>query len=581
MISYSKGVMKKVALFILVTFTLVTGLYSIYNIIYSGKIYPGITIANADISGTIPADSKFKLIQHIAMPTEITLSFQSQAFNIPTSSVKFGYDLDKTVEAAYRFGRSGNVAVDIKNSIAAPFLKPNYPLRFNLDQEKLNDLLSTIAEQVTVEPASPYVELTDTGKIIVNRGKTGTSIDKAKIEKEILENFSRNTFSPIVISTIEVDPTINEQQAKVLEQRAQKVLGKNVALTSDNYKLKITDKEIISRLNENGFDQEKILQKVAEVSRALNQQPQNPVFIEENGKVKEFTPSKNGVSVLSEILAKDILAAFKLLEASEEKIANINVSVEIAEPAIKTEDINNLGIKELLGIGTSTFKGSIPGRIHNIELAASRLNGVLIAPGETFSFNEALGDVSRYTGYQSAYVIKDGKTILGDGGGVCQVSTTFFRAALDSGLPIVERRAHSYRVYYYEQDSGPGLDATVYAPTTDLKIQNDTLGHILIQSSTDTKNLALRFEFYGTSDGRVATTTKPVILNSIAPPEDLYQDDPTLASGVVKQTEHKAWGAKVIFDYSVERNGENIYKKQFVSNYRPWQAIFLVGTKEG
>jgi len=284
------------------------------------------------------------------------------------------------------------------------------------------------------------------------------------------------------------------------------------------------------------------------------------------------------VSVLSEILAKDILAAFKLLEASEEKIANINVSVEIAEPAIKTEDINNLGIKELLGIGTSTFKGSIPGRIHNIELAASRLNGVLIAPGETFSFNEALGDVSRYTGYQSAYVIKDGKTILGDGGGVCQVSTTFFRAALDSGLPIVERRAHSYRVYYYEQDSGPGLDATVYAPTTDLKIQNDTLGHILIQSSTDTKNLALRFEFYGTSDGRVATTTKPVILNSIAPPEDLYQDDPTLASGVVKQTEHKAWGAKVIFDYSVERNGENIYKKQFVSNYRPWQAIFLRGT---
>lgn len=126
--------------------------------------------------------------------------------------------------------------------------------------------------------------------------------------------------------------------------------------------------------------------------------------------------------------------------------------------------------------------------------------------------------------------------------------------------------------------SPPGLDATVYSPSTDLKIKNDTPGYILIQATAYPKTTTLIFELYGTSDGRVATVSKPRVSDIIPAPEDLYQDDPTLPAGKIKQVDYKANGAKVTFNYFVERDGETIYTKNFVSNYRPWQAIYLRGT---
>jgi vancomycin resistance protein YoaR len=266
------------------------------------------------------------------------------------------------------------------------------------------------------------------------------------------------------------------------------------------------------------------------------------------------------------------------LSGSDAKTLDLNIPVAKTLPDITTDQVNNFGIKQLIGRGTSTFYHSIPGRVHNVALASSRLNGTLVKPGETFSFNQALGDVSAFTGYQQAYIISEGKTILGDGGGVCQVSTTLFRALLNAGLPIMERQAHAYRVSYYEQGFPPGLDATVFSPSPDLKFVNDTPAYILIEAKADTKNFSLVFELYGTDDGRIATISKPLITNIIAPPEDKYQDDPTLPTGIVKQIDYKAWGAKVTFNYRVVRDGVDLINKTFISNYKPWQAIYLKGT---
>jgi vancomycin resistance protein YoaR len=308
--------------------------------------------------------------------------------------------------------------------------------------------------------------------------------------------------------------------------------------------------------------------------------PQDALFQFENGKVTLFKLSKPGRRLdQNEMkqLIKSYISALGNQDYINPQPVTFPLSVKTLLPQISTENSNNLGIKELIGRGTSKFVGSIAGRIHNIDLAASKLNGHLIPPGAIFSFNDTLGDVSAATGFQPAYIIKEGRTVLGDGGGVCQVSTTLFRAALYSGLPIVERHAHAYRVSYYEQDSGPGLDATVFAPTHDLKFKNDTPSHILIQAKTDLPNYTLAFELYGTSDERQAEITKPVILSQTPPPDDLYQDDPTLPKGVVKQVDWKAWGAKVNFDYKVIRNGEIIYQQSFFSNFKPWQAVYLRG----
>lgn len=331
------------------------------------------------------------------------------------------------------------------------------------------------------------------------------------------------------------------------------------------------------------INSEAIEETLDRLSADINYPEQDALFQFEKGKVTLFKLSKSGRAV-------DIIKAKKLVysyinslsssnDLSEKEIV-IDLPVYEVIPKIKTADSNSFGIKELIGSGSSKFHGSIPGRIHNVNLAASRINGHLILPGETFSFNDTLGDVSANTGFQPAYIIKEGRTVLGDGGGVCQVSTTIFRAALNTGLPIVERHAHAYRVHYYEEESPVGIDATVFAPSYDLKFKNDTANYILIQTKIDLNNLSLVFDFYGTRDGRKVTMTKPIMYSQTPPPADLYQDDPTLPQGTVKQVDWSAWGAKTSFDYQVEKDGNIITKDTFFSNFKPWQAVFLRGTKQ-
>ena len=328
------------------------------------------------------------------------------------------------------------------------------------------------------------------------------------------------------------------------------------------------------------YNQSELLRLINPVSQVIEKKPVDALFKFENSRVTTFRLSEKGQTMDVEQLNKKILVLIPNIASSRKSPAiKINLPIKIIEPDITTEKINNMGIKELIGVGHSLFFHSIPGRIHNIALAASRLNGALVAPDETFSFNDVLGDVSAFTGYQKAYTIQNGKTVLGDGGGVCQVSTTLFRALLDAGLLITERHAHAYEVSYYSLDSPPGMDATVFGPTVDLKFKNDTGHYILIQSNADLDNYALTFELYGTKDGRTVSITKPVISNMVAPPPDLYQDDPTLPMGKIVQTDFAAWGANVYFTRTVTKNGKVIISDKFVSNYQPWQAVYSRGTQ--
>jgi vancomycin resistance protein YoaR len=333
-----------------------------------------------------------------------------------------------------------------------------------------------------------------------------------------------------------------------------------------------------------GYKDTAITNLFQKTSVSVNRDPQNPKFVFQpakagnNSKVTEFQPALPGVKVDSDKFKSQLTSALDTLENSDDKTETFNIPVIESPPEVTTDQVNNLGIKELIGRGTSTYFHSIPGRVHNVVLAASRINGTLVAPGKTFSFNQTLGDVTQFTGYQQAYIISGGKTILGDGGGVCQVSTTMFRALLNAGLPITERAAHAYRVGYYEQDSPPGLDATVYGPEPDLKFTNDTPAYILIEATSDPKNYSLTFELYGTSDGRVTTISKSVVTNVTPALPTVYQDDPTLPAGTLKQTDFSAAGAIVTFNYSVVRAGQTIFAKTFVSNYRPWAAVYLRGT---
>jgi len=328
------------------------------------------------------------------------------------------------------------------------------------------------------------------------------------------------------------------------------------------------------------YSQDKLDQLLAPLSQKLNIEPVEALFSFENGRVIAFRPSSDGQEIDKEGLRKQLNSKYASVLSEQPKTIEITIPIKTLKPKITTDKANNLGIKELIGMGSSLFAHSIPNRIFNVNLAATRLNGIIVAPGEIFSFDNALGDVSAFTGYKQAYVIQNGKTVLGDGGGVCQVSTTFFRALLAAGLPIIERHAHAYRVGYYEQDSPPGIDATIYSPSVDLRFRNDTGNYILIQSVIDPSVQRLTFFLYGTSDSRKTELSTPVITNQTSPPPPEYQDDPTRPKGSLEQTDFEAWGANVYFTRTVTKDGQNLISERFDSNYQPWKAVYIRGTKE-
>ncbi len=328
-----------------------------------------------------------------------------------------------------------------------------------------------------------------------------------------------------------------------------------------------------------GYDQSPLQDLLINTREQYDIPAKNALFKFESGRVISFRQEEKGQEIEDEKFIRDFDNLVQQLERHQEN-KTISLHVKVLQPEVTLAKANEFGIEELIAEGKSDFSHSIPERIHNVNLAASKFNGVLIPKDSVFSFNQTIGDISSLTGYKPAYIIKAGKTVLGDGGGVCQVSTTLFRAALNAGLPITERTAHAYRVGYYENDSKPGFDATVFAPSPDLKIKNDTSASILIQTEIDADKNLLYFRFYGKKDGRKVEVSPVTVYDVVPPLPEIRQDDPTLKKGVVKQVDFPAWGSKAAFTYKVTNKNTTTFEKKFLSVYRPWQAVYLVGTAD-
>ncbi|MCJ7792673.1 MAG: VanW family protein [Candidatus Marinimicrobia bacterium] len=551
-----------------------------YHFAYWQKIYPGVSVLGHSLGNqnlTTAQQTVKQIIAEANPQPALTLKTETQLWNLELAD--FEYLPQKTVEKAWAIGRGKNRLKNLQEKMAAWSQGINLSLEYSLNQTVFNQQLDQIADQVFVPAIEPAINITEDKKVAIESGKSGLALDKKNLSGEITSRLALLDFSPLDLPLINISPKLTETQIEKTQTRAESLLNKKIVLTAEEMTWALEDRQLVQWLDFNqGYDQEKIASWSAELAKTINRPSQNAAFEFKEGRVTQFREGKMGLQLEEEKTMTLIKNALAELEKGQTEIT-LALLLTTTPPLITTAEVNSLGIQVLVGQGVSYFRGSIASRIHNIQLASSRLNGLLIPPGETFSFNQALGEVSPATGFQQAYIIKEGRTVLGDGGGVCQVSTTLFRAALKAGLPIVERRAHAYRVSYYEQNSQVGLDATVYDPTADLKFKNDTSAHLLIQTTVNPKNAQLTFELYGTDDGRTVSLSSSRIWDQVPPPPDLYQDDPTLPIGQTKQIDWAAWGAKVSFDYKVVRNGEVLQERTFYSAYRPWQAIFLRGTK--
>lgn len=402
-----------------------------------------------------------------------------------------------------------------------------------------------------------------------------------KTKNEMLKNFNLEVvYNDVKIATLSAEKLNVHSNGEEIIERAY-LIGRTSHTPSRFYQkvttlFNVTTYPFHTKVT---YDNGAINEFIADTEEQYNKPAKNALFTFENGKVVAFREDEKGVKINSNKFKSDIES---IISSLNKKIENktIVLSDSAIEPEITLKNSNDLGIEELIGEGRSNYTHSMAERIHNINLAASKFNGVLIPKGKMLSFNEIIGDISSLTGYKPAYIIKSGRTVLGDGGGVCQVSTTLFRAALNSGLPIVERTAHAYRVVYYENDSRPGFDATIFSPSVDLKIKNDTPGPILILTENDMENNILTFKIYGKKDGRLIEISDATVYDEQPPPPPLYQDDGTLKKGVVKQVDYQAWGASAYFTYKVSKDNQTLFEKKFSSYFKPWQAVYLVGTAD-
>ena len=559
----------------IIIFLVLCSSYSGYRLAFRSLIFPKVSISGIDVGG-MDKITALSLVQKYFSknPNNLLLRIKGEEIS-KLNEIKIERDFNWAAEQAFMVGRNGNLVTQFLEQMKTLFASRNVLIAISYDKEELSGYVDQLATEYDQKTVWPKIIL-ENGKPRLVKGQDGIKVNKHDLINKILMAWSLPEKQIVDVPVEIVSARENDQLVERAISSMNKWEKKKLTLKQGDFQI-ILDQEKLAGLFglvSGVVDNNQFENLLTEIQQQVETNPKDAVFKFENGKVKEFRPEVVGKQI-NIPLFNDNLAKI-LIEANTEVL---EIPMILTSPKIKTGDINNLGIKELIGQGKSSFLHSIPGRVFNVNLASSKINGFIVAPGEEFSFNQAVGDISRDSGYQRAYIISGGKTVLGDGGGVCQVSTTVFRAALNAGLPITERKAHAYRVGYYEQDNKPGIDATVYNPSADLKFLNSTGNYILIQTSVDTKKLKMTVDIYGTKDGRVAILSEPKIYNQVPPPSTLYIEDPTLPVGQTKQIDFSAWGARVSFDYKVIKGVETIFEKTFYSNYQPWQAIYLRGTR--
>lgn len=261
-----------------------------------------------------------------------------------------------------------------------------------------------------------------------------------------------------------------------------------------------------------------------------------------------------------------------LLAALKSGEARTPLTIKYAAPqrSIRWAKDNKL---KYLGSGVSSFKGSPNFRVANIRTGSTRVDNIWLQAGQEFNFNKLIGPITTQAGFAKGYVIKGKDLVSEEGGGICQVSTTVFRAAFYAGMPITERHEHSYQVGYYGE---PGLDASVYAPLKNLRWTNDTTGPMLVQVDWSEQDGVLMVSLFGQQDGRQIHVSKAKKSNVTPAPPPRYIADPKLRAGQTHRIASSAPGAKVFIQRTVIYPTGEKKIMPLKSNYVPWAGSIAV-----
>ena len=572
--------LKKIKPFILVFYGILV-LSIFYNVFFAKKIIPGVSVVGVKVGGDNFYQAQKKLEENKnSVPSDLLFTFEEKSFPIKGTDIGLEYDWENTVVKAFEVGRSGNFFVDTKDKIFGLFNQINIPASYNFDEDSLGIKISVIKNEINIEPVSSGFVLTD-GDLKITPSSRGREISEENFYEKIVNAFDKMDFSISEIPVVILEPEIKDKDTELFLGAVKEIVSKDLTIVFGDKKWVLDSEKILDlvKLSKDEKDNRvKIVLNDAsfdtlsqELSIEVNDFPKAKVISTDGDKVTEFKIISEGKELDEKKFKEDL--SNSIFNNRETVTLTVNVVTD-------SNDKSKYGIVALIGEGTSHYAGSIKSRIHNLTLAAENTSGVLVPPGAVYSMNEAVGPIDYQHGFQSAYIIKGGRTVLGEGGGVCQTSTTLFRAVLNSGLPVISRYPHAYRVGYYEQDLPVGFDAAIFQPSWDFKFKNDTPAYVLIQAYVNAEENSLTFKFYGTPDGRKVEITEPVVTGQSPPPASVYEDDPNLPKGVVQQVDYAVWGATSVFTRTVKKGDSVLFTETYTSKYQPWRAVFRVGTKE-
>ena len=552
------------------------------------RVLPGVYVWDVDVGGLTRDEAVARLSDGFQYPPDRhpILRYGDQVWTVDPASLGTEIDLAATLNAAEAIGQKGNLpdrlleqaSVLVNSELVMPV--------FTADPGAGRMLLGQVARQVNRPLRNATLSLGDELAVEIIPGQVGREVDEEATYQALVQRIAMMTGGEVRLAVRESEPLLADLSAAQAE--VQRILNAPIVLAVPGFDpwpiepatladwltlrpLTGVDGTVVLSVD---LDPAQVTRFVEEIAAQVTHPARDAQFRFDNGSGTLLTVTE---SVPGQTL--EVTTTVALIEhAATSDRRTVPLPLVSIPPAVATADAPSLGIVELIGEGVTSFAGSSAARVQNIGVGAAQFDGLLIPPGKTFSFNHYLGDVTAEQGYEESIIIWGNTTRADVGGGLCQVSSTAFRAAFWAGLPIAERWPHAFRVSYYEPPLG--MDATIYSPSVDLKWVNDTGHHILIHTHVDEAKNTLTFRFYGTNPGRTVEMDGPHESNPVSHGPEVRRDDPTLPKGQTKQIEWAKDGLDVTVYRIVKENGVEVRRDTFFSRYRPWQAVYLVGTRE-
>ncbi len=490
-----------------------------FELVYATRIYPGVSVDGVYVGGMSKADAITRINEKIQdfSGHSLAVTYGSTILRIPVNDLNVTYSVAQSIDTAYAFGRRGSWTTIIHAHARSLAGRSTNFSNLAYADSRLWPYLAQVDDDVNKPVANASLAVADNQADVVP-ATNGVRLDIGRLTQGIEARLADTDIAPVAAPTYDLAPAVSTGLLAAATATADTYLSGPVTLTySDITKtiepsvmvgwLKVASgmpADVMTTHNVADFypsvpqatitlDQSAVAAYVTELATHIDQTGQNAALNIVGGQATVFQPSRDGITLDQAGAVKSIIDAASKTDAGR----TVALTVNVKKADVNEANLNDLGINELISEGVTYFPGSPWDRLTNVKVGASKFNGILLKPDQVFSFGEILGAVGPEQGYVPGLVIIGNHEEKQYGGGLCQVSSTAFRAALNAGLPIVQRTNHSFAISYYTAPFGvPGVDATIYYPQVDFKFKNDTGHYILIQ--TIMQGTTLKFDFYGT-----------------------------------------------------------------------------------